>query len=179
MEALWIGTRRRQHDARSAEHHESEWIQRKPSAVSKWVSWAPGWGHSRCMSNRVSSGQAESGMSSVSSVTTCACLTMNGVGEPCAGSPHARFDRGPLGRPKPRRDGTTCTHGDTTALSPSAAMAKRNQRPVSPRAPSDQGRDECSRLGERPGPGVRPQEEPPDDQDRGGGRRRHQDRQDP
>ncbi len=28
----------------------------------------------------------------------CACLTMNGVGEPCAGEPHARFDRGPLGR---------------------------------------------------------------------------------
>ena len=24
----------------------------------------------------------------------CACLTMNGVGEPCAGEPHARFDRG-------------------------------------------------------------------------------------
>jgi hypothetical protein len=29
---------------------------------------------------------------------TCACLTMNGVGKPCAGEPHARFDRGPLGR---------------------------------------------------------------------------------
>ena len=28
---------------------------------------------------------------------TCACLTMNGVGKPCAGEPHARFDRGPLG----------------------------------------------------------------------------------
>jgi hypothetical protein len=27
-----------------------------------------------------------------------ACLTMNGVGEPCAGEPHARFDRGPLGK---------------------------------------------------------------------------------
>ena len=26
----------------------------------------------------------------------CACLTMNGVGKPCAGEPHARFDRGPL-----------------------------------------------------------------------------------
>jgi hypothetical protein len=26
----------------------------------------------------------------------CACLTMNDVGEPCAGEPHARFDRGPL-----------------------------------------------------------------------------------
>ena len=29
---------------------------------------------------------------------TCACLTMNGVGKPCAGEPHARFDRGPLGK---------------------------------------------------------------------------------
>ena len=28
----------------------------------------------------------------------CACLTVNDVGEPCAGEPHARFDRGPLGR---------------------------------------------------------------------------------
>jgi hypothetical protein len=27
---------------------------------------------------------------------TCACLTMNDVGDPCAGEPHARFDRGPL-----------------------------------------------------------------------------------
>jgi hypothetical protein len=30
---------------------------------------------------------------------TCACLTMNSVGEPCAGEPHARFDRGPLATP--------------------------------------------------------------------------------
>lgn len=28
----------------------------------------------------------------------CACLTVNGVGEPGAGEPHARFDRGPLAR---------------------------------------------------------------------------------
>ena len=27
-----------------------------------------------------------------------ACAAMNGVGEPCAGEPHARFDRGPLAR---------------------------------------------------------------------------------
>ena len=31
----------------------------------------------------------------------CACLAMNDVGEPCAGEPHARFDRGPLGRLTP------------------------------------------------------------------------------
>ena len=31
-----------------------------------------------------------------SALLGCACLTMNGVGEPCAGEPHARFDRGPL-----------------------------------------------------------------------------------
>ena len=29
-------------------------------------------------------------------LSDCACLTMNDVGEPCAGEPHARFDRGPL-----------------------------------------------------------------------------------
>ena len=31
-------------------------------------------------------------------LSDCACLTMNDVGEPCAGEPHARFDRGPLER---------------------------------------------------------------------------------
>jgi Group II intron, maturase-specific domain len=37
-----------------------------------------------------------------------ACLTMNEVGEPRPGEPHARFDRGPLGRSPPlnqRHDG--------------------------------------------------------------------------
>jgi hypothetical protein len=33
----------------------------------------------------------------------CACLTMNDVGEPRAGEPHARFDRGPLARKTLRR----------------------------------------------------------------------------
>jgi hypothetical protein len=28
----------------------------------------------------------------------CESLTAKGVGEPCAGEPHARFDRGPLGK---------------------------------------------------------------------------------
>ena len=28
----------------------------------------------------------------------CECLTVNDVGKPCAGEPHARFDRGPLAR---------------------------------------------------------------------------------
>ena len=37
----------------------------------------------------------------------CACLTMNDVGEPCAGEPHARFDRGPLARPRLRRQRQT------------------------------------------------------------------------
>ena len=31
----------------------------------------------------------------------CACLTMNGVGEPCAGEPHARFDAAAGGNPGP------------------------------------------------------------------------------
>ena len=62
----------------------------------------------------------------------CACLTMNGVGKPCAGEPHARFDRGPLERLKPRRDGTHAPHGKPAGLSPSAAPAIPNQRPTSP-----------------------------------------------
>ena len=48
----------------------------------------------------------------------CACLTMNGVGKPCAGEPHARFDRGPLGRLTPRRDGITCTQRETDGTEP-------------------------------------------------------------
>ena len=63
---------------------------------------------------------------------TCACLTMNGVGKPCAGEPHARFDRGPLGRLTPRRDGTHAPNGKPAGLSPSAAPATPNQRPTSP-----------------------------------------------
>jgi hypothetical protein len=57
---------------------------------------------------------------------------MNGVGKPCAGEPHARFDRGPLGRLTPRRDGTHAPNGKPTGLSPSAAPATPNQRPTSP-----------------------------------------------
>ena len=29
---------------------------------------------------------------------TCACLTMNGVGKPCAREPHAQFDIGAAGK---------------------------------------------------------------------------------
>ena len=36
-----------------------------------------------CVSSQQSDGNGE-----------CACLTMNDVGKPCAGEPHARFDRG-------------------------------------------------------------------------------------
>ncbi len=34
-------------------------------------------------------------------LSDCACLRMNDVGKPCAGEPHARIDRGPLGRLTP------------------------------------------------------------------------------
>ncbi len=37
-------------------------------------------------------------------VESYACAAVNDVGEPCAGEPHARFDRGPL---------ATLTHGET------------------------------------------------------------------
>ena len=42
----------------------------------------------------------------------CACLTVNDVGEPCAGEPHARFDRGPLGRRRPWRARNTHPTGN-------------------------------------------------------------------
>ena len=38
-------------------------------------------------------------------VAACACHAMNDVGEPCAGEPHARFDRGPLARRLTTPDG--------------------------------------------------------------------------
>lgn len=45
---------------------------------------------------------------------------MNDVGEPCAGEPHARFERGPLAKqPLSRCDGTQAPHGKPTGLSPS------------------------------------------------------------
>ena len=31
-------------------------------------------------------------------IRDCACTAVNDVGKPCAGEPHARFERGPLGR---------------------------------------------------------------------------------
>jgi hypothetical protein len=63
-------------------------------------------------------------------MATCACLTMNGVGEPCAGEPHARFDRGPLAR-----TADTNTMGDEakalrpthqTATNPAAYLTAQN-----------------------------------------------------
>src|SRR6266536_202664 len=38
--------------------------------------------------------------------SACACLAVNGVGKPCAGEPHARFDGGPLAKQQLWRVGT-------------------------------------------------------------------------
>jgi hypothetical protein len=43
---------------------------------------------------------------------------MNDVGEPCAGERHARFDRGPLGRPFPWRDGIHAPDRETGGTEP-------------------------------------------------------------
>jgi hypothetical protein len=43
---------------------------------------------------------------------------MNDVGEPCAGEPHARFDRGPLARPFPWRDGIHAPARETGGTEP-------------------------------------------------------------
>ena len=49
---------------------------------------------------------ASTGSAGTVALRDCACLTMNDVGEPCAGEPHARFDRGPLAK---RATGSTET----------------------------------------------------------------------
>ena len=49
---------------------------------------------------------------------TCACLTMNGVGKPCAGEPHARFDRGPLGTVDAQARWNPCTQRETDGTEP-------------------------------------------------------------
>ena len=54
----------------------------------------------------------------------CACLTMNGVGEPCAGEPHARFDRGPLASRRPWRGGTR-TQRETRGTEPTRPTCER------------------------------------------------------
>jgi len=48
----------------------------------------------------------------------CACLTMNGVGKPCAGELHARFDRGPLGKVDAQARWNTCTQRETDGTEP-------------------------------------------------------------
>jgi hypothetical protein len=47
-----------------------------------------------------------------------ACLAVNDVGKPCAGEPHARFDRGPLTKRQPRCTGTTRTQRETSGTEP-------------------------------------------------------------
>jgi hypothetical protein len=49
---------------------------------------------------------------------------MNDVGEPCAGEPHARFDRGPLAR------GTAHETGKTRKPRPSVSIACPDQQPA-------------------------------------------------
>ena len=47
-----------------------------------------------------------------SALPDCACITVNDVGEPCAGEPHARFDRGALAT----RDGVGGTQHPASGL---------------------------------------------------------------
>ena len=60
--------------------------------------------------------------------TDCACLTMNDVGEPCAGEPHARFDRGPLAGGPPMARWGPSTRRETRRTEPT--------RPTGGRVPS-------------------------------------------
>src|SRR6266496_2575565 len=49
----------------------------------------------------------------------CACLTVNDVGKPGAGEPHARFDRGPLAKQQPWRAGIDAPTRETGGTEPS------------------------------------------------------------
>jgi hypothetical protein len=53
---------------------------------------------------------------------------MNGVREPCAGEPHARFDRGPLAKLNPRRDGNHAPTAETHGTEP---VRPNGHRPTS------------------------------------------------
>ncbi len=50
-------------------------------------------------------------------VESYACAAVNDVGEPCAGEPHARFDRGPLAK-LTHGETEQAPHGKPTGLSP-------------------------------------------------------------
>src|SRR6266536_1471119 len=62
----------------------------------------------------------------------CACLTVNDVGKPGAGEPHARFDRGPLAKQQPWRAGIDAPTGKPAGLSPTAYRSLTSQRPTLP-----------------------------------------------
>ena len=73
---------------------------------------------------------------------------MNGVGEPCAREPHARFDRGPLAKLRPRRDGTHAPNGETLGTEPVRPTGSRpaNGLPHPPRARWRPERAICAAL---------------------------------
>ena len=57
----------------------------------------------------------------------CACLAMNGVGEPCAGEPHARFDWGPLASRASHGRGGTNTQRETRGTEPTPTYLRDEQ----------------------------------------------------
>src|SRR5439155_27292997 len=54
---------------------------------------------------------------------TDACAAMNDVGEPCAGEPHARFERGPLARRASTAKRNTRTRRKTRVTGPARLPA--------------------------------------------------------
>jgi hypothetical protein len=61
-----------------------------------------------------------------------ACLPVNDVGKPCAGKPHARFDRGLLAKQRPWWVGTHAPDGKPAGVSPTACRLLINQQPTLP-----------------------------------------------
>ena len=67
------------------------------------------------------------------SLLVCACLAVNDVGEPCAGEPHARFDRGPLAKQHAMVRRKRCTQRETERTEPvHLPHDLTSQRPTSP-----------------------------------------------
>ncbi len=59
------------------------------------------------------------------------CMAMNDVGKPCAGKPHARFERGPLAKRNAHGEMEQAPDEKSSGLSPSTYRRTTSQRPTS------------------------------------------------
>ncbi len=59
------------------------------------------------------------------------CMAMNDVGKPCAGKPHARFERGPLAKRNAHGEMEQAPDEKSSGLSPPTYRRTTSQRPTS------------------------------------------------